>query len=168
MLKIAFLIDHAEVIPTLAQWFRLEWSDYYAKRTLVDIEQDFRSDLNRDKLPIRLIAFQDDVPVGTIVLRERVSETHLQYQPGLGGLYVAISHRGQGIGTELVQAGMATADELGIQTLYATTHVAGGILKRLGWKQLGSVLHDEEQIALYQCTLNDTLDSANTTRQTNE
>jgi RimJ/RimL family protein N-acetyltransferase len=168
MLKIAFLVDHAEIIPTLAQWFRLEWSDYYAKRTLVDIEQDFRSDLNRDKLPIRLIAFQDEVPVGTIVLREQVSETHPQYQPGLGGLYVAISHRGQGIGTELVQAGMTTAHELGIQTLYATTHVAGGILEGLGWKQLGSVLHGEEQIALYQCALKNTFYSANTTHRSND
>ncbi len=168
MVTIAFLIDHAEVIPTLANWFALEWSDYYAKKTLADIEQDFRSDLNRDKLPIRLIAYQDDLPVGTIVLREQISETHPQYQPGLGGLYVTISHRGQGIARQLVQAGMTTAQELGIQTLYATTQVAGGILEGLGWQHLGSIQNHAEQIALYQCTFNQRLDSANSSHQTNQ
>lgn len=154
--QIDYLADHAEVIPTLAEWFQSEWPEYYALRTLVDIAQDFYAELNRDRLPIRLVAFLESELVGTIVLREFALTTHLEYQPGLGGLYVPKPHRKRGIGTDLVQAGMLLAQRNGYQVVYTTTNVAGGILDRLHWKQMGSVLHNGEQIALYKYSPKDT------------
>jgi RimJ/RimL family protein N-acetyltransferase len=154
MVQIALLADHAEVIPTLAQWFRSQWPDYYAGRTLDDIAQDFRADRNRDDLPVRLVAFDAGELVGTIVLREHALRAHPEYRPGLGGLYVAIPHRRRGIGAELVRAGMATAHRLGYETVYTATNTAGGILARLGWEPLGSAPADGGQVALYRFTLN--------------
>jgi len=40
------------------------------------------------------------------------------------------------------------------ELLYATTAVAGGILERLGWEQLKSLLQRDELLALYRCELN--------------
>jgi GNAT superfamily N-acetyltransferase len=88
--------------------------------------------------------------VGTIVVREIVLEAHPENHPGLGGLYVAKPHRRCGIGTELVQAGMSLAQRIGYQEIYTTTNVAGGILERLKWERIGSVIHHGEQIALYR------------------
>jgi N-acetylglutamate synthase-like GNAT family acetyltransferase len=79
--------------------------------------------------------------------------THQHYSPGLGGYYLPKAQRLRGVGSELIQSGMAIARALGYQTLYATTNTAGGILERLGWKPMGSLLHHEEQIALYRYTL---------------
>jgi RimJ/RimL family protein N-acetyltransferase len=152
MVQIALLVDHPGVIPKLAQWFQSQWPAYYAGRTLADIEQDFPSELNRYCLPLRLIAFETGELAGTIVLRERGIYTQPEHQPELGGLYVADSLRGRGVGTELVRAGMVAARELGYQVVYATTHTAGGILGRLGWEQIGSVQH-AETIPLYRCDL---------------
>jgi predicted N-acetyltransferase YhbS len=156
MAQIAYLADHPEVIPTLAEWFQSEWSEYYAQRTLADIAQDFQADLNRNELPIRLVAFLDGELVGTIVLRESISETHPEYRPGLGGLYVAKAQRGSGIGTELVRAGMSLAQRMGYQAIYATTNAARGIVEHLQWEQIGSELHNGEQIALYRYAPKDT------------
>src|SRR4030067_756567 len=153
MLQIVYLADHAEVIPTLAEWFRSEWPDYYAERSLVNLGEDFHTELNRDNLPIRLIAFLDGELVGTIVLRELALETQPEYRPGLGGLYVVKTHRKFGIGTDLVRAGMTLAQGLGYQTVYTTTNTAGGILERLRWERMGSVQHHGEQIALYRYAL---------------
>jgi GNAT superfamily N-acetyltransferase len=150
MSQIVYLVDHAEVIPTLVEWFQSEWPVYYAQRTLVDIAQDFYADLNRNELPIRLVAFLAGELVGTIVLREKVLETHPEYCPGLGGLYVAKPHRRCGIGTELVQAGMSLAQRIGYQVIYTTTNVAQGIVEHLQWEQIGSVLHHGDEIALYR------------------
>jgi len=158
MLQIVYLADHAEVISSLAEWFQSEWSDYYTQRSLVDIAQDFHADLNRNNLPIRLIACLDGELVGTIVLRELALETQPNYGPGLGGLYVAIARRKFGIGTDLVRAGMTLAQGLGYQTVYTTTNTAGGILEQLRWERMGSVLHHGEQIALYRCALNEMLE----------
>jgi len=160
MTQIALLAEHIDVIPTLAQWFQSQWPDYFAGRSLADIERDFYGDLNRDRIPLRLIAFEANELAGTVVLRERASETHAEFRPGLGGLYVADSYRRRGVGTELVRAGMAAARILRYQTLYATTHSAAGILTRLDWKQIRSLVHHGEMLSLYRCDLSELASAA--------
>lgn len=145
-----YIQDHPDTIPTLAHWFRAQWPDYYAGRRLDDVEGDFRMWLSRDRLPVGLVAFDAAELVGAIVLRERALETRPELQPGLGGLYVAAPHRGRGIGTELVRAGMAAARALGYEVVYTSTEVAGRILGRLGWERTESVLHHGERLAVYR------------------
>ena len=153
MITIAFLADHPDTIPTLAKWFRDQWPDYYAARSQEQIEQDFLSDVSRDRLPVRLIAFESSKLAGTIVLREHGIEALPGSQPELGGLYVVESHRGHGIATELIRAGMKLALDQGYEIVFATTVAAAGILERLGWEFIKTVLHHDEQLALYQCKL---------------
>ena len=153
MITIGFLADYPETVPTLAKWFRAQWPDYYAGRSQEEMEQDFLSDAARDRLPIRLLAFESSELAGTIVLRERGSETLPEFEPELGGLYVVESHRGHGIGTELVRAGMKVALDQGYETVYATTVAAAGILERLGWELIKTVIHQDGPLGLYRCKL---------------
>ena len=153
MITIGFLTDYPETVPTLAKWFRAQWPDYYAGRSQEEMEQDFLSDAARDRLPVRLLAFESSELAGTIVLRQRGSETLPEFQPELGGLYVVESRRGHGIGTELVRAGMKVALDQGYETVYATTVAAAGILERLGWELIKTVIHQDGPLALYRCKL---------------
>ena len=153
MITVDFLANHLDTIPPLAKWFRDQWSDYYADWSQAEMEQDFLEDASRNRLPSRLVAFESNELVGTIVLREHGTETLPEFQPELGGLYVVESHRGHGIGTELVRAGMKLALDLGYETVSATTAAAAGILERLGWKFIKTVIHQNGQLALYRCTL---------------
>lgn len=118
-----------------------------------EMEQDFLEDASRVRLPIRLIAFESNEPVGTILLRKNGSDTLPNYQPELGGLYVVESHRGRGIATELLHAGMQLARKQGYETVFATTVAAAGILERLGWEFVKTVIHQDGQTALYRCKL---------------
>jgi N-acetylglutamate synthase-like GNAT family acetyltransferase len=63
------------------------------------------------------------------------------------------SHRGHGIATELVQAGMKLALDQGYETVFATTIAAAGILERLGWEFVETVVHQGGPLALYRCKL---------------
>ena len=153
MIGIALLVDCPEVISTLARWFRAQWPEYYAGRTLTDIAQDFFSEANRDSLPVRLLAFADGDLAGTITLREQALQALPEYHPGLGGLLVLEQCRGQGIGTELVRAGMNLAQEQGYERVYAATVTANGILERLEWKLVQAVSPHDEQLLLYSCEL---------------
>lgn len=155
MIEIAFLVDYPEGIPTLTHWFRAQWPAYYAARTPADIAQDFCAEAKRDGLPVRLVAFADGELAGTITLRDQATWTLPAYHPGLGGLLVAAQHRGRGIGSALVSAGMNVAREQGYAQVYATTVTARGILERLGWKLVQTVAHGDEQLLLYGCTLED-------------
>ena len=153
MIRISFLADYPDTIPTLVKWFRAQWPDYHAAISDEEMKQDFLEDAARDRLPIRLIAFESNELAGTIILRENGSEMLPDFQPELGGLYVVESHRGHGIATKLVQAGMKVAREQGYETVYATTVAAAGILERLGWEFLQTVVHQEGPTALYRCKL---------------
>ena len=153
MITIGFLADYLDTIPILAKWFRDQWSDYYAAMSQEQMEQDFLSDASRDRLPTRLIAFESGELAGTIVLREHGTETLPGSHPELGGLFVVESHRGHGIATELIQAGMKLALDQGYETVFATTVVAAGILERLGWDFIKTVVHQDGPLALYRCKL---------------
>ncbi|HMD79932.1 MAG TPA: GNAT family N-acetyltransferase [Anaerolineales bacterium] len=153
MIRISFLADYPDTIPTLVKWFRAQWPDYHAAISDEEMKQDFLEDAARDRLPIRLIAFESNELAGTIILREDGSEMLPDFQPELGGLYVVESHRGHGIATKLVQAGMKVAREQGYETVYATTVAAAGILERLGWEFLQTVVYQEGPTALYRCKL---------------
>jgi GNAT superfamily N-acetyltransferase len=153
MIEIAFLVDYPETIPTLNQWFRAQWPVYYAKRTPADIARDFYSEAKRTGLPIRLVAFADGALAGTITLRDQAISTWPQYHPGLGGLFVGEQHRSRGIGTALVKAGMQLAGEQGYKSIYTATTAARGILERLEWQHIQTVVHNDEPLALYQYKL---------------
>ena len=153
MIKTALLADYPETIPTLAKWFRVQWSEYYAEHTLTEIAQDFHSEANRNGLPVRLVAFSNGELAGTITLRERALQDLSEFQPGLGGLFIVEQHRGQGIGTELVKSGMKVAQQQGYKRIYTATVMAKGILEHLGWKRILSVSHGDEQLLIYSCEL---------------
>ena len=65
MITIGFLADYLDTIPTLARWFRDQWPDYFANRSQLQMEQDFLSGAARDRLPIRLVAFESGELAGT-------------------------------------------------------------------------------------------------------
>ena len=152
-IEIAFLVDHLEAIPTLTDWFQAQWPAYYAERPAADIAQDFYSEAKQDGLSVRLLAFAGGELAGTIALCDRATHLSPEYHPGLGGLLVVARHRGRGIGTALVRAGLHLAQEQGYERIYATTVTARGILERLGWTLVQMVSHGDEKQLLYGCEL---------------
>lgn len=153
MITIDFLADHLDTIPTLTKWFRDQWPDYFANWSDEEMMKDFLEDISRNSLPSRLVAFESNELVGTIVLRESETEVFSEYQPELGGLYVMESYRGHGIGTELVRAGMKLAQSQGYSAVSATTVKAAGILENLGWKFIKTVQYPDGEVSLYSCKL---------------
>lgn len=153
MITIDFLADHIDAIPTLTKWFRNQWPDYFANWSDEAMMQDFLEDVSRTSLPSRLVAFESNELVGTIILRDSETETSPADYPELGGLYVVESYRGHGVGTELVRAGMKLAREQGYSEVSATTVRAAGILERLGWKFVKKVQYPDGEVSLYRCKL---------------
>lgn len=153
MSTIGFLADHLHTIPTLVKWFRAQWSDYYADMSDEEMTQDFLEDISRTSIPTRLVAFEANEVVGTIVLRGSGTETFPEHEPELGGLYVVETQRGHGIGTDLVQAGMKLARDQGYTAISATTVKAAGILERLGWEFIKTVQYPDGEVSLYRCKL---------------
>jgi predicted N-acetyltransferase YhbS len=85
-----------------------------------------------DAVPLCLVALDDqDQPVGAVNLVESDDDTHGNWTPWLAGMVVAAPHRGQGIGTALVQALLQEAQRLGVPQVYLGSD-GPGFYTRLG------------------------------------
>jgi len=102
---------------------------------------------------VRLLACMDGTLAGTVTLRDQALRGFPDYHPGLGGLLVAERHRGQGIATAFVRAGMPLAREQDYGTVYIATVTARGIVEQLGWELVQAVSQGDAQTVLYRYDL---------------
>jgi len=138
---IGYLADHAELLHVLAAWFYDEWGQGDPPFNLKDFEAQFRARLHRDKLPLALVALNDGVPVATASLKMQEMETHPQYLHWLGGVYTLPEFRGQGIGSQVVEAAAVEAKRLGVEELYLYTRRNVDLYAKLGWMTIEQPLY---------------------------
>ena len=132
-MNIEYLADQQDVIPTLARWTYDEWSYLHPERTLAEVEQLTAAGINRDRLPILLVAMDAGKAIGMVALQENDFKDRLNLGPWLAGLYVEKSHRKMGVGTSLVHEAEKLAAQLGAGALYLVTDKAIAFYASLGW-----------------------------------
>jgi len=148
--SVRLLADTPGVIPVLANWYKNEWSDWFADTTLAGIEADFHALTTRDKLPFAVIALDiDGQPLGVCSVRDDPFKPYPDAGPWLRGLYVHMPHRHQGLAGELIRAAVLHAAHLQIAKLYAATHTAIGTFERAGWLGFDQVMHDEQRLTIF-------------------
>lgn len=135
-MMIASLADHADAIPTIAEWYIDEWEPYYGPGGPGDAEADLASRCSRDAIPAGLVAMDGKQVVGVVAL---ALDTATNLSPSIVGLLVRRDRRGQGIAIALIDAAENLAKRLGYGCLYLSTTVLGGLLLRRGWSQRGDV-----------------------------
>ena len=93
--------------------------------------------LNRDRVPLTLVALVGDTPVGTVSLLDRSIASHEHLHPWVASLYVAEHWRHAGLATRLVDGAAAAARRLGLPALYiGVAAAARSHYQRLGWQYL--------------------------------
>ncbi len=88
-----------------------------------------------DALPLCLIALHGDELLGAINLVDNDDDDHTDWHPWLAGMVVAESHRGQGIGSQLVGALLVEAKRLNFDRVYFGTDGPRF------YERLGAVVH---------------------------
>lgn len=107
--------------------------------TVEDLTRNFSEHLNRDRIPLTLIAFLDGQPAGTASIFIHDLDTRPDLSPWLAAVYVAPPYRQQGIGSELVKAVESAAQKLQIVRLYLFTPDQEHFYTHLGWSVLERV-----------------------------
>lgn len=136
------LPDYPHFIPVLANWFFTEWGIPETGDTLADAIAKLEGRMNRDKIPIVILALDDENLAGTVQLK--VNEVHVF--PGqtywIGNVFVNPDYRNNALGTALVKKAEEMAAGFGIETLYLQTErMDGGLYARLGWQPVKSIIH---------------------------
>ena len=131
-MKVALLADHTEAIDTLAGWYEQEGAPYYGAQGPGDATADLASRCNRDRLPVGLLAMDDDKIVGTAAL-DRDAASGLV--PAVVGLLVVREHRRKGVAGALLDAAGKLAKDFGYDELFMSTSILGEFLQREGWRE---------------------------------
>ena len=152
-MKIDYLAEHPDFIPTFSKWFLREWRDFYGDKSWEVVAETFYKRLNRNRIPLSLVAFEDDSPFGTISLLEESISTHKHLTPWLGGLYVCEEQRRHGIGKQLIEAAVGEARKLGIEQLFIGIRRAEDYYMKLGWKFVERTTYHEEEIIIMRLDL---------------
>ncbi len=135
-MRIKRLIDHPDAISVLASWYVSEWEPYYGKAEPGDARADLVARLNREALPIGLVAMEGERVLASAALGLDVTTS---LTPSIIGLLVGRNHWGQGIGTAIIASCEDLARELGYRHLYMSTSDLERLLQRLGWWKTGEI-----------------------------
>ena len=149
-MKIDYLADHPEFVPTLAFWFFEQWGYLRPESVVEDFSERVREHLNRDEMPLSFVALDGATLLGSASLRQYDMSTRMDLSPWLGSVYVAAEHRRRGIGAELVAAVEAKAVELGSDTLYLWTPDKEHYYARLGWAVIDRTKYRHENAIVMQ------------------
>lgn len=131
------LIDHDAVLSELVDLFESEWADWYNPRG-ASARADLSERLERNRLPLGIVAFVDGALAGTCALTI-TSGGLTERSPWLGGLLVEPKLRRQGVGLALLERARVEARRLGFSRLHALTAEARDLFVHAGWRLVENV-----------------------------
>jgi GNAT superfamily N-acetyltransferase len=134
--RIELLADHPDAVLKLGHWMHAEWPT--PGRSVADRAGLFMLCMNRDRVPMTLVALDGEELAGTVSLLDRSVVSHEHLHPWVASLYVAAAWRHAGLATRLVDAAALAARRLGLEALFMG--VAAGArahYEQHGWQRLG-------------------------------
>ena len=152
-LSIGYLADHPEWVEELANQHWEEWRDLAATWGLTQASEDlWEHTKTRKGIPTTIVAFDEDLLLGSVSLEVYDYQQIQQYSPWLTSLWVMPFARHQGLGTYLVRRIVHEAACLKIPRLHLLTLDHTTFYAKLGWTllELGSV--DDHQISIMSIT----------------
>ena len=135
-IRIAYLADYRQHIPTLAEWHHATWQYLNPRTTLLDRTVRLRNNARIGQIPTTFVALNQSEPVGCASLVTADMAVKRQYSPWLASVFVVPELRNTGIGSQLVIRAMQEAHLLGNAALYLYTPDRQPFYARLGWKDV--------------------------------
>jgi predicted GNAT family N-acyltransferase len=136
-MEIQFLADRPEFIPLISNWYYTQWGQFMKDQSEQKIRDRMSGMLNRDKIPLHIVAVEGTELLGVAQLKIREMDIYPDKEHWLGGVYVAPNARGRGLGSVLVTKALELAKQLKVKTLYLQAeNLEGGLYAPLGFRPL--------------------------------
>jgi N-acetylglutamate synthase-like GNAT family acetyltransferase len=147
-IEISFLADHPECVAELARWLHAEWGWFTPGSTLEDRLAKLREHLNRDELPLAIVAHANGVLLGTAALRAQDMETRPELTPWLASVFVTPAARERGVGAILVARIEAEARRLRFRVIHLVTFDQASYYAKRGWRELERARYRDEPVVI--------------------
>jgi GNAT superfamily N-acetyltransferase len=145
------LRERPECVPFFARQFVLEWPAWYGPGGQGSAMADLNAFANAaGDLPTGVVAqTRDGAYLGVAALKAASIPEYSHLGPWAAAGYVVPGHRGQGVGTALLDRLLDEACRLGFSTVYCATASAVSLLRRQGWQLLDTAIHDDKLISIF-------------------
>ena len=141
-LALELLADNVGAHKKIARWYFDEWVSPASSVGVEQIEIKLADAINRSSPPLMVLAKDAKRIIGAAELKTYEMDIYPDYEFWIGGVYVDIDYRGQGVGKCLVRDIINRAEVIGIHTLYLQTEdLTGGLYSRFGFQPLEVVEH---------------------------
>ena len=148
-IQIDSITTFPQFIPELASWHDQEWRHLNPTEYTIDFRmKEYEQCLSSTKIPMMLVAHENDRPLGSVRLINNDMDTHLEWFPWMASLFVHKDLRGKGIGTSLIKAIEQKARSFGYDKLYLFTEDQHALYKKLGWQILVNETYYGENISV--------------------
>lgn len=152
-LKIVFLADRPELVPTLGGWTYNKWKNYDPTLTLERTIQSYQERLNRDKVPFVLLLLVQNKPVGMVSLNEHEPIAEFKDKtPWIGDFYILPEYDDKEVKMRqyLMRSLNGVAQNLGLTKLYVFTSDPSRVdwYVRLGWKIVKSSTYQNHMVTI--------------------
>jgi predicted N-acetyltransferase YhbS len=147
-MTIEYLANRPEFLPTLAQWQHREWGYLRPGDSLESRMARLREQCERDRIPLTVVAHDNDEVLGSASLVEHDMDTRMELSPWLAGVFVGPEYRRRGIGAQLVRRIMSEATALKVPLLYLYTVHSAEFYANLGWSLREHAPYREQNVAI--------------------
>ena len=151
-LQIVPLPDDPAVIETIAAWHQAAWG-HLTGRSREERARELARQCGSEAIPLTLMAASAGRPVGAASLLTHDMDTHPEWSPWLASVYVAPTHRRQGIGEQLCRAIVAEAKRLGVPRLFLFTPDKAAFYARQGWREIAREPYRGEDVTVMEQVL---------------
>lgn len=151
MITVELLCHRHDLKRLVSSWLLTEWPEWYGSSGPGDLSRDIEAfSASPSALPVGLVVFSEDEPVGFGALKQDSIPTHLHLTPWAAAGFVLPAYRRHGIGAALLRALVSHAASLGYPAVYCGTSTASTLLERSGWHLLEVVIHEDKPLGIYR------------------
>jgi GNAT superfamily N-acetyltransferase len=120
-MEIAYLADHLDFAPTLAQWHYQQWNWLHENGSVARRLDSLIEAANRRRIPSVFVAIEDVELCGSATLAEYDMDTRRDLTPWMADVFVSPDFRRRGIASALVRRVVDEARTLDVSELYLFT-----------------------------------------------
>jgi GNAT superfamily N-acetyltransferase len=140
-MQIHNLYDNMSYVDQIVDWIYDEFINGIRAGVAREAVFEMFINSNKNSLPVTLLAFEDNICIGSISLVENDLKLR-SYTPWLASLYVEKQFRNHGVGTALINEIIKVAQALDYNDIYLRTEHSVDYYRKLNWTFLESVIDE--------------------------
>jgi GNAT superfamily N-acetyltransferase len=147
------LPDDPLVLQTVGRWLFDRWGTKTGRSSVENLLPSLRERTDCSRVPLTLVAFEQNRPVGTASLFSHDMDARPHLTPWLAGVFVPSEFRHREIGRRLCTAVCERARSFGYDRIHLWTPDRSRFYELMGWTVIERITYWNREVAVMRLSL---------------